>query len=168
MNRVKLILPGEPQGKGRPRFASRERKDGRRFISTYTPDATECYEKLVKNVYLQMYRDQKLFDDKEPIAMLIMSYFGIPKSAGKRKRELMLSGIIRPAKKPDWDNIGKIISDALNKVAYHDDSQLCDVHVVKLYDNSPRVEVTLIPAYLLNKQAKALKEVEDAQCKMEL
>lgn len=168
MNRVKLVLPGEPQGKGRPRFASRTCKDGRTFTQAYTPEATSRYERHVQAVYKAKYGGTMVFPGKEQVAMLVIAYCGIPKSASKRDRELMLSGVIRPAKKPDWDNIGKIISDALNKVAYHDDAQLCDVHVIKRFDNSPRVEVTLIPTYLLDEQAKALKRLEDAQCKLEL
>ena len=34
----------------------------------------------------------------------------------------MICDEISPTKKPDWDNIGKIVSDALNKFAYKDDS----------------------------------------------
>ena len=48
-------------------------------------------------------------------------------------------------KKPDVDNINKIILDALNKIAYEDDSQVCKVTVEKKYceDNNPKVKINL-------------------------
>ncbi len=55
----------------------------------------------------------------------------------------MLQGIIRPTKRPDWDNIGKIVSDALNELAYHDDSYIVDARVRKWYSDTPRVEVEI-------------------------
>lgn len=56
----------------------------------------------------------------------------------------MLTGEIRPTKKPDWDNIGKVVCDALNKIAYDDDSCIVDGAVHKWYSEEPRVVVELI------------------------
>ena len=50
---------------------------------------------------------------------------------------------IRPIKKPDWDNIGKVVADSLNQVAYRDDAQVVDSQVRKFYSRQPRVEVTI-------------------------
>ena len=55
----------------------------------------------------------------------------------------MLEHKIRPTKKPDWDNIGKIICDSLNKVAYRDDSVVVDAQVRKFYSENPRVDVSI-------------------------
>lgn len=52
-------------------------------------------------------------------------------------------GLIRPTKKPDIDNITKAILDALNKVAYKDDSAIVRFSIEKYYSDSPRVEVTI-------------------------
>ena len=46
-------------------------------------------------------------------------------------------------KKPDWDNIGKIVSDALNKFAFKDDSQITDVRIFKKYAKTPKVIVQI-------------------------
>lgn len=56
---------------------------------------------------------------------------------------LMLEHKIRPTKKPDWDNVGKIICDSLNNIAYHDDNQVVDAQVRKFFSENPRVEVTI-------------------------
>jgi Holliday junction resolvase RusA-like endonuclease len=45
--------------------------------------------------------------------------------------------------KPDWDNTGKLLSDALNKIGYYDDSAIYDSHVMKWYSRKPRLEITL-------------------------
>jgi len=55
----------------------------------------------------------------------------------------MITGVIRPTKKPDWDNIGKVIADSLNQIAYRDDAQIVSATVEKLYSLTPQVEVTI-------------------------
>ena len=46
-------------------------------------------------------------------------------------------------KKPDSDNIIKIVLDGLNKVAYYDDAQICKLSFEKRYSQTPRVEVKI-------------------------
>ena len=70
-------------------------------------------------------------------------FYSIPKSTPKKNIEPMLAGKIRPCKKPDIDNIIKIIFDALNGVAYKDDTQIFEVHAVERYGETARVEVEL-------------------------
>lgn len=55
----------------------------------------------------------------------------------------MRAGAERPITKPDWDNVGKIVSDALNGIAYRDDSQIVDARVVKRYSDNPMVKVSV-------------------------
>ena len=54
----------------------------------------------------------------------VTAFFEPPKSISKKKRAEMLEGKIWPAKKPDSDNIAKVVLDALNGIAYHDDTQI--------------------------------------------
>jgi crossover junction endodeoxyribonuclease RusA len=50
----------------------------------------------------------------------------------------------RPAKRGDLDNRIKQILDALNEVAYHDDSQIIKIEAERFDDKkNPRVEVTI-------------------------
>ena len=46
-------------------------------------------------------------------------------------------------KKPDIDNIAKIVADALNKVAYDDDSQICDMKIIKRYGEQEKLIIEL-------------------------
>ena len=45
----------------------------------------------------------------------------------------MLNNIISPTKKPDIDNIVKIVLDAMNKFAFKDDTQITKLEVEKIY-----------------------------------
>ena len=50
-------------------------------------------------------------------------------------------------KKPDADNIIKCILDALNGLAYHDDSQVVGVICQKFYAEVPRTVIKVFSAY---------------------
>ena len=55
----------------------------------------------------------------------------------------MEAGEIRPVKKPDADNIIKVVADSLNKVAYRDDADIVRVALEKFYSWQPRIEVEI-------------------------
>ena len=57
----------------------------------------------------------------------------------------MLAGYEKPCKKPDIDNIAKVILDALNDVAYHDDTQVVSLSMQKKYSREAKVEVEIYP-----------------------
>lgn len=133
--KISFTISGEPQGKGRPRFV---RATGR----TYTPDKTAAYENLVKLEFERQCSGQRFAED-EMLDLRIFAYYGIPKSASKKRKALMLDGVIRPTKKPDMDNVVKIIADSLNNVAYKDDTQIVDTMVRKYYSETPRVKVVI-------------------------
>lgn len=134
---IRFTIPGEPNGKGRPRFA----RIGT-FTKTYTPKKTVMYENLVKMEYEQSTHRYR-FSDEAYIDMRIRAYYGIPKSVSKIRKAAMIAGILRPVKKPDADNVLKSVADSLNEVAYHDDSQIVDCQVRKFYSENPRVEVRI-------------------------
>ena len=137
MRKIKFSVPGQPFGKQRPKFSSTGV-----YVKTYTPDKTVSYENLVKLMYQQAAKG-KMFSEEEALDVRIIAYYEIPKSISKKKRKAMLEHRLRPTKKPDWDNIGKIVCDSLNKVAYHDDSAVVDAQVRKFYSENPRVDVTI-------------------------
>lgn len=132
--RVKFSILGPPKGKARPRST----KNG----VTYTPKETVQYENLVRLEYRRQCNDYH-FPEGVPLDVRIVAYYPIPKSVSKKKRLMMIAHLIRPTKKPDFDNIGKIVCDSLNDVAYHDDAQICDAMVRKFYAEMPRTVVTI-------------------------
>ncbi len=137
MRRVDFVVIGEPVGKQRPIVARGH---------AFTPKKTAEYEDFVRLCYNSQVRD------KTPLQGYIKAdikiYMGVPKSASKSSKKAMYEGIIRPTKTPDIDNVTKAILDALNEVAYKDDSSVvyltASKHFVKAEDDSPRVEVTLV------------------------
>ena len=135
---VVFSVPGKPKGKAR----ARTKKNGQ----TYTPKETVEYEDKVKAYYLESQPRQKFFN-KEPLAVGIYARFEIPKRTTKAEKLAMLRGDKDPTVKPDADNIAKIICDALNGLAYGDDSQIVHLTVSKTYirqeDMQPHVTVTI-------------------------
>ncbi len=134
---VKFTVFGQPIGKGRPKFST---VCG--HVNTYTPEKTANYETLVKYAYQSQCNGIR-FDPKVPLDVRITAYFKIPSSASKKRAKLMREHIIRPVVKPDLDNVAKVVLDAVNGVAFYDDSQIADMQVRKFYDDSPRVVVTI-------------------------
>ena len=53
----------------------------------------------------------------------------------------MLNNTISPTKKPDIDNIAKIILDALNKLAFKDDNQITKLEIEKKYGTEEKIFV---------------------------
>lgn len=131
MKQVVFIINGEPKGKGRPRFT----KTGR----VYTPTETAHYESLVGLSYRNSAKGYKF---ASPVRVTVKAYQKPPKKS-KKVVEDMLNGRILPTKKPDPDNIAKIILDGLNKVAWDDDAQVVEMMVTKRYAQEPLVAVII-------------------------
>lgn len=129
-----IEIPEEITGKQRPRMNT---YTGR----AYTPTKTKNYEYFVREIFVLKYPNAKPIEGR--IKMTITAYFELPKKKTKLQEAEMLSDIISPTKKPDWDNIGKIVSDALNKFAFSDDVQITDARVIKKYARTPKVIVKI-------------------------
>ncbi|MBR6102603.1 MAG: RusA family crossover junction endodeoxyribonuclease [Ruminococcus sp.] len=137
---VRFSVLGQPIGKGRPKFTSYGK-----YPRAYTPEKTASFENLVKMEYRRQCKDKRFADDAM-IGIVIYAYYAIPKSASKKKKEAMLRRLIRPTVKPDYDNIAKIVSDALNGIAYADDKNIVDSAVHKFYSYTPGIFVELYNA----------------------
>lgn len=73
----------------------------------------------------------------------IDAVFPIPKTWSKGKKAQASVGKIVPDTKPDTDNIAKAVLDALNGVAYKDDSQVTELSVRKRYGEIGHVAVRI-------------------------
>jgi len=131
---VMYTVYGEPVGKGRPRFAKRGA-----FVSTYTPLKTKTYEDEIRMMAKAAMGSSEPLDT--PMTVAIYIRVGIPASYSKQKRKDALEGILKPTKKPDIDNIAKCFLDAMNDIVYFDDKQVVNLHVTKVYAETPAVEV---------------------------
>ena len=130
---VLFTIPGEPGHKGRPRFT--------RYGHTYTDKKTVEFENLVRVAFAQHVPGHQPYEGKCRVE--IDAYFPIPVSTSKKRKLLMMDGLIRPTKRPDCDNIAKAVLDALNSVAYNDDKQVIEMVVRKWYSDVPRTIVMI-------------------------
>lgn len=140
METVVFEVPGEPIGKARPRVV-----DGH----AYTPSRTKAYEQAVRLAYKQAVKDrpegERFWGADVQLSLQIAAFYQMPKKVTRQMKSAMLRWEERPKKKPDLDNILKIVADALNGLAYHDDSQIVHMDASKYWAAvTPCVWVTII------------------------
>lgn len=137
MKSVIFHVPGKPQGKARARTVYNKNLS---HSVSYTPENDLLYENLIKAMYINAAKGTK-FDKEIPVALRIVARFEPPKSTSKKKTQQMLAGEIPVLKKPDMDNIVKVVADALNGVAYRDDTQIVFVAAKKTYSAEEGLDV---------------------------
>ncbi len=135
---IVILLPGPPVPKGRHRSYY---DDKVKFVRNYTPEKTVKYENRVKAKARRVMRGLPIMTG--PVTCRLKFSMPIPKSWARRKRSDAALGLIRPASRPDLDNLLKAILDALNLIVFVDDSQITDLIVTKRYAEEPGVEVTV-------------------------
>jgi Holliday junction resolvase RusA-like endonuclease len=159
MPRVSFIIPGEPRGKARPRSTARiVWKDGAPMavVTVHSDPAMRAAEKEVLQLFRQAHPRHRPFTG--PVLMKFVAVFEIPRSWPKKLQAAAREGTLFCTKKPDKDNIEKLITDALTPpqrkrgaegpapspagYAWVADEQVMGGGV-KRYGYPPRIEVTL-------------------------
>ena len=115
--RIRLVIPGRPVPKQRPRLGIRGRS-----AYVYTPAETVAYEQMVRAVAMTVCR--------APYAGPV---------------ELRLTVYFRKGRTPDLTNVVKAIEDGLTGVAYIDDAQVKRVVAEMDNDEFERAEVEVAP-----------------------
>ena len=138
MQELNFVIPGSPIGQGRPKFSTINGHP-----KAYDPEKSRNYKAYVRMLATQAIKDSGFERIDGPCVLDIVAYFEVPKSKSKKFKERALGGLERPTKKPDLSNIIKGIEDALNGLAYKDDSSIVYLSVAKVYSDIPRVEVIL-------------------------
>ena len=127
-------VPGKIIGKGRPRLNSYTGQ-------VYTPTRTKDYENLIIQYFMLKYPRFKPFESR--VSVEITANFEVQKNKKKSDKALMLENKINPLKKPDIDNIVKIILDAMNECAFKDDTQITKLAVEKKYAQEESIYVKI-------------------------
>jgi Holliday junction resolvase RusA-like endonuclease len=78
---------------------------------------------------------------KGPIELTMTFFMPIPKSTSSKGRKAMINRVILPVVKPDADNLAYLITNALKKIVYEDDKQICASHVYKFYGEEPKTVI---------------------------
>lgn len=127
----RVVVEGKIQGKARPRIVQGH---------AFTPQHTVVYENWVRFCYQE--QCGKFFEG--PVFAVIVVNCKIPQSYSKKRVKAILEGKEVPTKKPDLDNVAKIILDSLNGIAYNDDAQVACLTVSRVYtQEQERVEFSL-------------------------
>lgn len=139
-----FTVPGQPGRKGRPRFTTVAG-----YAKAYTPKKTVRCEERVLTCFLAAARrkgiDLPITDGYGYISLDVKGYYAIPKSWAKWRREYAALEELPVVSKGvgDFDNFAKATIDALNGVAWQDDSHVAYASVSQVYSSRPRVEMTI-------------------------
>lgn len=137
MQQVIFSVPGKPQGKAR---AKTYHNHG--VTRTVTPEKTVLYENFIKECFLRE-SNGVFFDKGTPVYLIVEIRYAPPKSTSKKRYTGMMEGKEYPTKKPDADNVLKVICDALNGVAYYDDAQIIYIACGKKYAVNDGLTISL-------------------------
>lgn len=135
---LRFTVPGEPQGKGRARVGTIAGK-----ARMFTPPRTVAYEGLIAMAAQEAMQGASPFTG--PCMVEVFMYCPIRSSWSKKKQAQALAGDIYPTSKPDADNCLKAVCDALNSIAWKDDTQATDIYMRKRFSSTPRVDVIVTP-----------------------
>jgi Holliday junction resolvase RusA-like endonuclease len=127
---IQFTIPGEPVGKGRPRATT---ING--MARMYTPKKTASYEGRVIDAFMRA--GGVMLGGN--IAMTIHATFSMPVSWSMKKRQAMDGAYC--TKKPDADNVLKVVADALNGIAYRDDAAIVYASIEKRWGQDGGVRV---------------------------
>jgi Holliday junction resolvase RusA-like endonuclease len=128
---ITVIVPGEPIGKARPRWAK---------FGIYIPKKTVNYETFIREIFAIQHPQFEPVEDA--LRIEAYAFFSLPKTS-RKKSSAMINGMIRPAKRPDIDNILKVCLDALQTIAFKNDSQVVECEIKKFYSRIPRIELKI-------------------------
>lgn len=139
--------------KGRPRFGN-----GR----TYTPRKTAQAERAIRDAYRGacLRRYGRIVTAPERAKVMVAATFEVPAPKGRPRwvpRRLWERGLVPFVTLPDVDNLMKTVLDGLNPakggdgsaepVAWHDDSQVVEVHAYKLDRRRGGAEMTRVTVF---------------------
>lgn len=125
-----FVIPGKPHGKKRPRF---DRRSGR----AYDPTENGKAEGSIGSIALPHFPAPI----EGPVSVEIEARF-CPAASWSKKRRAETMG--QPhTQKPDADNLGKTVLDALNRIAWADDGQVSAITIRKLWGERDEVHVTV-------------------------
>lgn len=133
---IKLVINKAPQPQPRPRVTVRGR-----YVHAYENKQITMYKRMVAAVYKSKFKTTKPTD--KALAVNVIFYRPIQNAISKTERKRRLTGESLPVVKPDIDNYVKAILDALNGVAFKDDSQIIALNAKKLYSDKPRTEIEI-------------------------
>jgi len=108
----------------------------------YMPAETKDYMNKIK-LAAANHRDVMQRYKAMPVSMFIIAEFTPPKSSSMVFQIRAIDGKILYTKRPDYDNIDKIVGDALQGIAFDNDSQIFKCTTTKQYAVRDCLHITL-------------------------
>lgn len=124
-----IFVPTKPYPAPRPRFDSRSRR-------AYSPKEYEQVKQAIG--LLARSKIKKPLEDAVRVE-LEFSYTA-PKSWSKAKKD----ETIYKTSRPDLDNLAKTVLDALNGIAFVDDSQVVELELSKVYASIEGIHIRVV------------------------
>lgn len=112
---------------------------GKRGKVQFTPTRQRNFMGVVRNAAAEAMADLPPADG--PILLQVVAVYAWPKSATK-KRRADPAGAWKTTK-PDDDNVGKLVRDCLNGIAFIDDAQVCQSASWKCFGLRPGLRVSV-------------------------
>jgi len=121
---ITVVIPGEPVAQGRPRFST---FGG--FPRAYDPKKSKDAKQSIRFFVADAMRKQNTTALEGPI--MLYAQFGIKLPVSQERKRTPRPRVWR-TKKPDLDNLIKLIKDACSGVAFLDDNQVVKVSAEKI------------------------------------
>lgn len=122
-----VFIPGEPVAKARPRVTISKYTNK---PHAFTPKKTEQAERAIRNAWIAKHGRDPVTG---PLSIRITFLYEVPKSWPKWKRDQAERYTLPKITRPDTDNLVKTVMDALNGIAYKDDSVVYEILARKKY-----------------------------------
>ncbi|BAE50737.1 RusA family crossover junction endodeoxyribonuclease [Paramagnetospirillum magneticum] len=132
---VVVTIPGEVTGKGRPRIWN-----GR----AVTPAKTRSKEGVIASLAMDAMGGCDPLTG--PVLVTIEAVLPVATSWSKKRRAAALDGTEQPTKKPDLDNVVKLVLDAVNGIVFADDAQITHIIASKRYGVFAQTTLTVVPS----------------------
>lgn len=130
--RHRIVVVGKDAG---GKQSSRRKSKRNMYVQTYNPVNSEPsrWKRKIRAEVAEMVRTRGHGPFDGPVVVMLLFRFAL-KSKPCHYRD----------KKPDIDNLQKLVFDAMNGVAYRDDSQICRVTASKTETRDPALEGVVI------------------------
>ena len=125
-----MTFLGIPVAKGRPRLTN-----WGGIARAYTPAKTKSAEADVRHQAEVQWGSEPPLGG--PVKVSVTFWMPRPKSYPKK------ASWDYHVKKPDFDNLAKLLCDSLNGLCWTDDSQICRATISKRYGPAPKTELRI-------------------------
>lgn len=158
MKELITIVDECPMAMPRPRIAN-----GRAYYKNAKD--IDAHKKAIKDAVMETTRAEGIdsnviYPKGTAVEITLIFFLPIPESTSKKKKMRMIFNSIKHTKKPDIDNLVKMVMDALTPKprkgdelgAWADDSQVVSLKAKKLYSENPHILIMLREQEEVNEQ----------------